>query len=272
MDVYNSAAAVIRDPLGFLMDGPDTRQWRIKFLDGTRAGQEIVGDFEPRNGVDLQAGASVTQSSGLGDQGSLVSFVGGQSDSLSVTVELFSDGVMDDISGRLDELLSLVRRDPKIKRIPICRFSWGTWLARDVMFVSAPFRIIRLWANGSPAQVAVSLSMVQVSSLEIETTDPSALPPESIEVVAAQGDTFELIAQRYYGDPMLGWNLRHRHPELEGGVAVPGTRILVVDREHDEIRAPARRFSPPLASGDGLDTAFAAHLQSIPATGTVPEL
>jgi len=261
--------ALIRNPVGFVLDGPDRRQWRIKSLDAD-LDLEIVGDFRPRDGLTVDAAASLATSQGVGDQGELVQFLGGASDRCSVTVELFGERPNDDLRSRLDELLLLVRKDAGLRRPPRCRFSWGVEFSRDVLFDRVQTHIVRLWPNGRLAQVAVTLSMIEAAPVTVEVTEPGKPAKESIEVVLRAGETFEMIAARYYGDPLKGVNLRLRHPEILGGVEAAGARVLVVGRDHPDIRAPVRFVSPPLIDGDDLDEVFRDLLAARAQPGVVP--
>ena len=253
------AAAFIRNPVAFLLDGPENRWWRIKSLD-PELPLDVQGDFRPRGGVRMDASANYAVSQGLNDQGELVQFLAGSSDRCSVTVELFSDNPRDSLRARLDQLLSLVRRNGKLKRPPKCRFSWGTEFSRDVFFQQASPTIVRLWPNGSMAEVSVDLAMIEAPPAAVESTSPTAIEHESLEVVAQPDDTFELLAARYYGDPDKGVLLLQRHPDVEGGILQAGTRVLVVDRDHSTMQGQATFVSPPLEDGDDMEAAWTEHL------------
>lgn len=256
------------DPVAYLLDGPDLRQWSLV---SAEAGLLILGDFRPRDGVQVMSSASISRSHGLGDQGELVSFLGGMADQVAVTVELFSERPFDSLRSRVEQLQALCAVDRRLGRAPICTFSWGSEFSRDVQIVSVGVQIRRLWPNGGMCEVAVTLDMIQATPVSVEQTILGAPLPESTEVVLQAGETFELLAARYYGDPALGVNLRHRHVQFEGGIEVAGERALVVGREHPDVRSPVAFLSPPLEDGGDLAALWQEHLEARGGSTLLPE-
>ena len=207
-------------------------------------------------------------------------FGGGTADRGSMSVELpsarpgLAGGVLTlggDILAQVEEILSLVRRHPDLRRPPICRFSYGKQISRRVMVTKASVAYKRLHPNGTLAEVHVALSMVEAPEIAIELAIPGTPPHESTEVVFGTSETFELLAARFYGDPLRGVNLRLRHPDLLGGVETAGARALVVGPEHPDILAPVRCVSPPLLAGVDFDEEFRGLLALRAGAGTMPE-
>jgi len=263
-------AAFIRNPLGTLLDGRDQRQWRFRSLD-PEVELDLVGDFEPRAGVRTVVSTRTTTAQSLGDQGELVQFLSGRSDRVSVTVELHSHRRTDSLEERLRQLEGLARRHPVLLRSPRLRFSWGNEYSRDVVVTDVTHQIVRLHPAGEMAEIHVDISMIESVDAALVVTEAGKPPPESVEVVLSAGETCELVAQRYYQDPMLGVALRLRHPDLVGGVEQSGARILVVARGHPDLKGAARFVSPALVAGDDLDEAFADLLDARSAPRTVPD-
>ena len=268
---YQEGLTWVRDPVGRLLDGPERRQWRIYSLD---AGYELdmEGVFRPREGVSVEARAVLATTQGANDQGEVVQFLGGASDRVKVTVELYAETPGDDISPDVEQLLGLVRKDAKLKRCPVVRFAWGEHLARDVMAEGVSLEVRRLWPNGRYAEVGVALSLVEVASVEVEISEPGLPEPESTEVVLRAGETFEELARRFYGDPLKGVTLRQRHSaSILEGVEVAGAAVLVVGREHSEVAAPAAFVSLAFAAGDDLDAVLGEVVAARSAAREVPD-
>jgi hypothetical protein len=250
-------------------------QWTLRSLD-PEVPYTLTGRFPPRDGVEVDVQASFAVGQGLGDQGELVQFLSGRSDRITVGVELHDTTPFipdldpaalltggsfvqkDDVRTELEQLERLCRRDPKLRRPPRCRFTFGAEWARDVFVLSAPYTIKRVNSlTGRLAEVYVRLSMVQVVDAYLQTTDPGAPVAESTEVVAGPGDTHELIAAHELGDPSLGVYLRQRDVEHYGGILAPGSRVLVVDRDHPGMRGPG--FVSAAFTDDGQGTYEAAY-------------
>jgi len=285
-DLYALGGAAAGSLLRLLEGGG---QWTLRSLD-PQVPFEIAGRFPPRDGVDVDVSASYAIGQGLGDQGELVQFLGGKSDRVTVGIELHDTtpfipdlnlGALltggsfiqkDDVRAELQQLEALAKRNPKLRRPPRCRFSFGSEWSRDVFVLGAPYTIKRVNSiTGRLAEVYVRLSMVQVVDQYLQVTDPGAPLPESVEVAAGPGDTHELIAAHELGDPYLGVYLRQRDVEHFGGILSSGARVLVVDRDHPSMRGPG--FSSAAFTDDGkgaFAAAYRAHLASRAAGRKVP--
>jgi len=202
------------------------------FLVNLDTQEEIQGQFPPVE-VTQDVSGTYGESHSLNRQSAITQFLHGNSDTISFQGRLFTEDIFQSISAKLKLLQSWVRRDPDKYRPPVLLFYVGdATLKADQCNLEALSGITyhSFRRDGSPRDVTFTINLREYV-------------PFSLEVVAA-GETryhrarfrdyHEAIAQREYGNPMLGVVVRQQHPNkalLEVGDVVKLLSIDVMRKE-----------------------------------------
>lgn len=216
-------------------------------------GTEIEGDYPAMN-VTENIEADWAEQDTIGRDQPILQFVGGKLDTVTLELRVWAKhrGILgrglqgDDIEARVEQLRSLPRRDPDFGRPHVWLFSIGTQFSKRVVVRSVGnISYDRVRSDGSLRGATFSITF-----LRYEPFSATALAEgESLVTPARSGESYEHIAQRVLGDPILGEALRRRNPDrrvlaVNDLVHVPSRRIL-----RDEIN-PLTPQSLPLRTGD----------------------
>lgn len=119
-----------------------------------------------------------------------------------------------DLNDKLLELQSLTKPIKKLGRPPICLFKWSAWFIK-CMVVSItniqPMFPAATVPHPLGYRFSVTLRRYVDYNDNLATTDYTHGWTKRIKVL--EGDTYEMIAKREYGDPQLGVALRRLHPK-----------------------------------------------------------
>jgi LysM repeat protein len=135
---------------------------------------------------------------GLGS--SLLQFVRGSAQTL--TMELFFDttNTGDDVSGSIDKVVNLTNLDPETHAPPQLAFAWGKFYFPCVL-ESVQKRFTRFNPAGQPVRAELSVTFKEFKQLEDAIAEP---PLESADRtkqrVIKAGDTLQSIAAEAYDD------------------------------------------------------------------------
>jgi hypothetical protein len=203
----------------------EAKRWHFLVLEDTEnweyyAGNRISGQFTPQD-VSHQIGSSVPEAGGFARANPLVQWVGGKIETLSFQARLFSEH-RDDYSAenKLEILKFLCKPIAPLGRPPLTRFFWGRalpggmqCLVEDLGGIS--YDEIRL--DGSIRGVTLNITIKKFTDFRVEriSLSPAERTPHH---VVKHGETYEMIAYRKWGDPMLGVPLRiqnQRYPMVE---------------------------------------------------------
>lgn len=196
----------------------DTKLWYLVVEEDIDSGEltsgmTITGQFTPTK-VRAPMGANVPEAGGFGRTNPLIQWVGGTLDTISFSARLFSD-VKKDRSAefKYETLKLLMKSHSPLGRPPLTRFFWGNAINGGMLcFISqldANFDEIRL--DGSQKGLELQITLKKFTPFRIEKT--SASPTERTPIhVAKAAETYEMIAYRRYGDPLLGVSLRQQNP------------------------------------------------------------
>lgn len=191
--------------------------WKIKNLDSGAT-------FEPPypitdSGVRMSVGGEVAQQARFGFQDPITQWVQGRLRSLTFVSVLFAEDSDENILGQLSDVVKLSIKDETLGRPPICVFSWGKTISEVCMFDSVDPEIESLITTGAsaghPKHVTLNFTVSRYVPFSQQQIDPTKPAKESYYlVVSAALQTYEGIAKRYYGRPLLGDRLRKRNPDM----------------------------------------------------------
>lgn len=193
------------------------RRWHLINLDTS---EEFVGDFEAE-GITANVSANYNETNALNRQYPIMQYISGNSRTVQFSAMMFAKDNSDDIMARLERLCSYCERDTKLKRPPRVLLRVGfTKMSRTSVIESVSNIVYESpRANGSPRGARFQVQLRGYRDYKLS----SGAPPESRYAKAKAGEYMELLAQREYGNPLLGDVIRKRHPGiqvLETGVTV----------------------------------------------------
>jgi hypothetical protein len=182
--------------------------WQLVQVDGQYKGTVILGQFmaeEYREDVTTTwAAISIPKRAAPVDQ-----WIRGDTRSATFNAKLFDTTGQ----GNLDAAIALLERatqqDLTLGRPPLFRFVWGSLSYDCVVESLGDVRYDEVWNDGRIKGVVFTIRLRrQLDPLVVQATDPSKPPHLSLYKPALDGDTYEAMAARQYGDPDLGVYLR----------------------------------------------------------------
>jgi len=181
-------------------------------------GDRITGQFPIRNARE-QFGSILDSAGGYSRSSPVVGWVGGKLNTFTFPARLFSRHVNDNTAeNKLNDLKKLTERSALLGRAPLVRFFWGS-LFQDgflcfIESVDSDFPYNNMRSDGTIRDVTVNISITKFSRYryyeERDFTPLEATPAVRVKA----GDTYEMIAKRIYGDPLLGVLLRRKNPRF----------------------------------------------------------
>lgn len=212
--------------------------WRIGSLD-----PQVVLDLAGyTDGVDDSASPVLAGSGPTPGTDASVAFVGVGPRRVRFRTRFVGEYNGDSLASTLERLRALRTVNPVLGRAPRVQFSWG--LVRIAgLAESADIRIVGLWPNGTVREIAAEIAIVASSPIAVQTVDPSA--GETLYTPLREGETFESLGQRLWGDPLRGDLIRRENPELAAGEEA-GDLVRVLEREHPRSSGEVRPVAAPL--------------------------
>lgn len=210
----------------------DTKKWHIRNEDD---GETIEGQF-PAEALTLEVGNNWAQHTSLNRSTPITQFLNGKADTITFQ-SIFYAGDFTAASktqSKLDKLISWVRRDPELGRPPIVTFWVGDGHLEQLSFIDSITGI----EYGEPAitgglkQVKFTIKLRQYVEFNLGDTEAT----DTRYHRAREGEYFEMLTYRQYGNPFIGDVIRKRHPTtptlVEGMVvklpSIAGIRTEVV--------------------------------------------
>jgi hypothetical protein len=195
----------------------DVRQWYMIVQESSPLmdrGHRISGQFTPQQ-ISQNMGANIPEAGGYSRAAPIIQWIGGKLRTFTFQARLFSSHRDDNTAAeKLAELEYLLEEHEGMGRPPLVSFFWGIAIPDGFpCFVESlggvTYDEIRL--DGSLRGVTLSLTLKRWSPWRFEqvVTTPGQQTPVHI---AVHGETYEMIAEREYGDPMLGVLLRQMNP------------------------------------------------------------
>lgn len=247
--------------------------WTLTSLDD---GTVVEGQFRPNNLTENVSG-SWAEVSTLGLQQPVLQFMRGNLETISFDAKVWAkhDGVFgtglgaDEIKELVDTIRNLARVDENLKRPHVWTFTWTDDFQQDVVVTSVGgIRYDNARPEGllRPSSLRGVMFSIQLSRYVEYNVASLVGASESLIIYAKTGDTFEVIAQRLYGDAQLGEVLRRRNPDLELSGITEGDRIHIIPKAKARRELTLKRQSLMLKRGDSQDALFDAVLakRSVP--------
>lgn len=241
------------------------KQWYMIVQEDTpllSRGHRITGQFTPQQ-VSRNLGANIVESGGYGRDNPIIQWIGGKLKTWTFQARLFSAHRDDGTAAeKIQELEYLVESHPGLGRPPLVTFFWGTAVPDGfpcfVEDLSPTYDEIR--EDGSIRGVTLNITLKKYTEFQFELASPNRAESTPAHVVK-HGETYEMIALRRYGDPMLGVLLRQMNPRSPMNSRAPSS---VADlQQGDEvkiypIRDMRRKTIRPLCHVLRTDNAIAA--------------
>lgn len=229
--------------------------WQLVQLDGANKGTVIAGQFVAENyredAATVWAGISIPQRSAPVDQ-----WIRGDTQAATFNARLYDTTGGDDLGARVALLRQAIAKDAKLQRPPLYRFVWGAVSFDCAVESLGEIRYDELWADGRIKGLTLTIRLRrQLTPLDLQPTDTSKPVHLSRHKPVVDGDDYEGLALREYGDPSLGVYLRQ-----DAKLAFPGAGQTVRLPEADYY---AGRSMAPRAYALGDSTPAAVALRTL---------
>jgi hypothetical protein len=208
-----------------------TQLWKIVSEDGSI---EIEGQFVSSN-IQHDMSANLGKLTGLGRRYPLVSFLNGEVEVIRFQALVWQTHVWSTVESEIEKFKDLLKPNTSTGLTPRCRFFHGTLEIPCLVKSIGGIKYREPNVLGDLKSAEFSMELWRHEDTAFAVTSASGGETETKYVLAKQGEIFETIARREYGDAMLGINLRklHKEPFLN-----PGDPVKVLRRTHSKILAP----------------------------------
>src|SRR3990172_3389398 len=174
----------------------------------------IQFQFQPQGPV-LNEAASWVSANAQGRDHPILQFARGQQTTITFEAKLFAETITDNIQDKLDALRASSKQLAPFGRPPVWIFVWGSIIHETVVVESVGnIRYDAIRQDGSARGVFFAITLLKYVPYDIQLTDPNAPLGGTFFTRARDGDLWEDVALREYGDPLMGDLLRRRNPDL----------------------------------------------------------
>lgn len=196
---------------------PDIKQWYIIVREGTvlfDRGDRISGQFTPQQ-MTKNKGSVIAEAGGYSRMSPIIQWVGGKLDTYTFQARLFSAHRDDQTAAdKLTQIEYLMEAESTLGRPPIVSFFWGVAIPDGFPCMVDSIGGItydEIRSDGTPRGVTLSITLKHRTRFRFEQV-VTAQTERTPTHIAIHGETYEMIAEREYGDPMLGVLLRQMNP------------------------------------------------------------
>lgn len=170
----------------------------------------------PEGGVSLTIGGNLVKQNRFGEQDPIIHWTHGQPKDMRFTGMLYArhTGESDDVQDLFDSLKLLAIKDKDLGRPPIVMFTFGSRESEVVLIERVDPTIVSVDKDGFTKEIRFDISMTRYVPFSQSQIDPTKPAKESFYLVASAAEqSYEAIALRRYGNPLLGDRIRKRHPQ-----------------------------------------------------------
>ena len=187
--------------------------WYIKDLD-----DNVVWEpqFPLSEGVQISVGSALSKADRFGQQYPIIQWTKGKERTFTFQTKLFAADRDQgkEILKAYQTLEKMAIKDEKLGRSKICLFVYGKHISETVLIEAIDPKFTDVLLDGTYRSIDLSITLTKYVPFTQFTIDPSRRLKESYYLVASRAEaSWEALARRFYGDPMLGDRLRKRHPE-----------------------------------------------------------
>jgi hypothetical protein len=215
---------------------PELESW---FLANDETLEEFQGQFPPQE-ISHEITSSWGEDTALNRQTTILSFLHGNSETISFQARLYALDATDDITKRIRMLFGWVKRDPNLKRPPILQFWIGNAAVsfRRCILEAVTGIVYHSFRNdGSPRDVEFTLNLREYHPYEFVFQLAGGSTSNTRYHRARLHDYYEWLAQREYNDPMRGIEIRNSHPEKPN--LQPADVVVLPSKENLSTGSPA---------------------------------
>lgn len=242
--------------------------WRLKMKDLDE--QEFKGQFLAEN-LTENVGARISSNNSLNKQATDSKYLGGDAETITFTTRIWATHSIKNVKKSIETLKGFTRRDDSLKRAPIFTFTAGTEFQALVFVKSVGgIKYDRMRSDGSIRGATFSVALTVIEQIETKQSSLSiaslvksglgivsavqglasggfgafgkiSIPGGSLhskgkKVIVKDGETFEHLAQKEYGDALVGDVLRRAHynkplNELKSSLEVGDVVDMVAEDE-----------------------------------------
>lgn len=223
--------------------------------------RRILFEFPPE---DLSQGISSTwsETSSLGRNHPIQQFTKGDQETITFTARFFARHQFENVQDTINALKRAVKSDPSLGRPPIFDFVWGRAVNDTVVIQSVGgVKILSMRPDGTVRDASLTIALRHYEPYSLKQSDPNAKQQDTFYLKAAEGDSWESLAQRFYRSALKGDLLRRLRPDLP--FLTTGTLVKMLKPERFDGIAITPSAIPLVRNGDGI----ALRIESFAARG-----
>jgi len=215
----------------------------LQFQNFVVSGQLPVSE----EGITLSYNQVVAETGVYGLPLPFVQWVRGEVQIVTFDVMLFSRDKDEDILTMFNEMARVTQYIDELKRIPLCRFTYGNILSIKCLVGGfGEVKIARPRNDGKARKIEFTLTLKRYQPYELKETDPNKPVKKSrMQVVSGDERMYEILARKEYGfaNAIYGDRLRKLNRAEpfavadEGKAKIPKGKIILAERIQPEYHA-----------------------------------
>lgn len=208
-----------------------SRKW---FINNEDTKETIEGQFAPTS-LSRDVANKWAKHTALGRGKTIIQYLNSQEDNLALQAAFFATDALEtsDVEEKLNRLISWAKRDPKLGRPAIVIF-WigdGHLQQKSVIDSISGIQYGEPTILGAIREVTFTINLIEFEEFSLNDTELS----DTRFHRARERDYYESLAEREYGQPLLGDVIRKRHPDqanlITGAiVALPSIEAIRTER------------------------------------------